>query len=442
MTGTLATNELVMDSLSIKNDNGMTIQQNSKNIIKFNANENNLSFSSNVIFEQNNFLTTLNEEKRNIIQNIVDKCLIHVYDVENGFQGSAFFVNVLQLDTNYDYIATATHMITDFNGDLVSQTAFHCMTPFNKIMYVNPQINTVCYSITGDICILKVPKEVGRSKINISNMSNTKVGDTLFCAGFTAGKDYQNVTVCNIKDLSYETDITPVNYILVDSVTMMGGNSGGPWLNSTGELVGIASWGYVKNLPEHSHDSNGSVIGNVSISVFADSFDILGVSSKSLLRLIDKYILAGSPSTPFKYRGMGIRSINNNLANLQLQTLAYNVNYDPWHNTVSGCWLNSAVGNIPLYSIVNELEVNGSYKTIGTLNSQYKNYDLDVFYGDKTQGLNVRWLNGSDDNIVEENLPLRERTDAEDEQLISLSTIYKKHLIAIAKKNLKELKHE
>ena len=323
------------------------------------------------------------------------------------------------------------------NAGLSTSIAFHCMTPSNNILYINPKIDTVCYSIAADICILKVPAELGRSKINISNMSETMVGDTLYCAGFTGAVDLQNVTICNIKDLSYSSATTPVNSILVDSVTMMGGNSGGPWINTRGELVGIGSWGYSTRLPNHTHDIEGNVEGSVLIDNYSDSFDIFGVSAKSLLKLINKYVEAGFPNTPFNYKGMGIPSNNNNeLATLEIQSLRFNVEYERWHKSVSGCYLTEAVGSIPIYSIVHKIEINGLYKTIGCLNSQYKDYDLDVFYGNPQVGLNVKWLQGSDSNIVTSTLPLRERKDSENDLFISLSMNYKNKMIRKLKKSL------
>ena len=89
-----------------------------------------------------------------------------------------------------------------------------------------------------------------------------------------------------------------------------------------------------------------------------------------------------------------------------------------WHKSVSGCYLTEAVGTIPINTIVHKIEIDGLYKTIGCLNSQYKDYDLDVFYGNPQVGLNVKWLQGSDSNIVTSTLPLRERKDSENDLLI------------------------
>ena len=79
----------------------------------------------------------------------------------------------------------------------------------------------------------------------------------------------------------------------------------------------------------YTHDEDGNVEGSISIDDEPDSFDIFGVSAKSLLKLINKYVEAGFPNTPFNYKGMGIPSNNNNeLATLQIQSLRLNIAYE------------------------------------------------------------------------------------------------------------------
>ena len=158
-----------------------------------------------------------------------------------------------------------------------------------------------------------------------------------------------------------------VTSILVDNNTMASGNSGGPWINTKGELVAVGSWG------------------------FDDfDFDILGVSSKSLLMLIDKYI-ENNGTAPWRYMGKVIeaRSGKSSLEPLNLRNIYASF---PWHKTFTGCLLNrSTINNIAGNSIISEIYSDNQYKIIGQLNTQYRLFELD---------------------IVE--LPLRDKTLAED----------------------------
>ena len=311
---------------------------------------------------------------------------------------------------------------------------------------------------------------------------------------------------------------------------MMGGNSGGPWVDTNGELVGIGSWGMNTLLPKHTHDSDGNFDDNVFISSFADSFDIFGVSSKSLLKLIEKtavlnylpissvvtavggnYIFNDTPyssipfsvtintyelnnipsnhpiylenesdlikleggtpvqyngkngkygnvklvvkgdfgtvsykcinhgymgghnniiySKPYKYLGKIIESNSiyengtNTPAILRPETISSLVHKE-WHTQLSGCYLDKPVQNIPQNYIVEQIQTsNNEFKTIGILNSQYKDFDLDIFYGNYS--INVKWLDGSETNINESSLPLRDRSDDEDKMFIGLGLNYK-----------------
>ena len=336
------------------------------------------------------------------------------------WSGSAEFVDIPELpDQNtYDYIVSATHVFMD-GPNLVANALLHINTPTNQILTINAQSAMVVYSIAADICVLRIPKVVGRYKLKMSDMSNVNVGNSLYCLGFTAGDDYQNMTICNIKDLSYSNWTCPPNSISVDSVTMMGGNSGGPWVNHLGELVAICSWGYVTSLPNHSHDSNGNVVGDVSINSFPDSFDIFGVGVLSLKKLVEKY--NAQSSQPYKYPGMTIDSLRSDTI-LKAHELAYNtLSSYSWHTKMVGAHLltgnftfgDQHVSSIPQGAIITEFDG----KEIGMMNDQYKNWDLDIFYSNSPSISVTYVINGSTGTA---NLPIRARTVAEDAEFEKL----------------------
>ena len=357
-------------------------------------------------------MATLDTEKADNVAEF-EKSLIHVIKVTatgDAYSGSASFVDIPSLpDESWDYIVSATHVFTD--GSNLNTTAYlHTITPDNEILNINVSTSMVVYSVAADICVLRVPKKPGRVKLGISNMSNVRVGTSLYCLGFTAGDDYQNTTICNIKDLSYNNKECPPSSILVDSVTMMGGNSGGPWVDREGNLVAIASWGY--SSPSSS---------------FADSFDIFGVSVLSLNRLLDKY--SGQGSTPYRYMGKTVDGTNTSIRDVELINI---INNFPWHTKLSGVFLDPTgsqhVIALPPGSIITEiLTIDGKWEEIGMMNSQYKNWDLDIFYA-TSSNIQVKYITSANPSGTTASLPIRVRNTLEDQEFEYLSTRGKKIL--------------
>ena len=47
-------------------------------------------------------------------------------------------------------------------------------------------------------------------------------------------------------------------WLLTDAF-QIGGNSGGPWINSKGEIIGLAAWGLTRHTGERIHGVSGAV---------------------------------------------------------------------------------------------------------------------------------------------------------------------------------------
>ena len=355
-------------------------------------------------------VATLDSEKADNVTEF-EKSLIHVLGKTSngaGYSGSAFFADIPELPDTHDYIVSATHVFMEDSSNLTQTIYIHTLTPENEISTIDPLTAMVVYSIAADVCVLRVPKRNGRVKLSLSDMSDTRVGMSLYCLGFTAGDDYQNTTICNIKDLSYDNWRCPPSSILVDSVTMTGGNSGGPWVGRDGNVVAIASWGYT--------ESSGK----------AEEFNIFGVSVLSLKRLVEKY--PGSSNTPYKYPGKTIDSLVSDSRLLDFQ-LSYVTLGWSWHTTLGGILLNPTsnihVNGLPPGAIITEMYVDNTWKEIGMLNTQYKNWDMDIFYANSAN-IQVRYLtNGSSGQV---SLPIRDRTEEEDQEFEYLGTRRKKNI--------------
>lgn len=232
--------------------------------------------------------------------------LVHVY--MGGYVGSAFFVDLPasefpMLDTvTYDYILTAAHVITDDNSGTLQTISLQVNTPENELIRNIPSYSsTVIYSTKADIALLRVEAKPGRVKLPLCPLTGPdtpKISDEVFIAGWTLGFDMQNFTATRIKeigfDITYNTvngyESSPIDSMLCDSNTMAGGNSGGPWIDRFGQVVGITSWGY----------SKGETFSETQLE-YSQSFDMFAVSWRSVHALLSK--INGSQTFPIRFVG-------------------------------------------------------------------------------------------------------------------------------------------
>ena len=328
--------------------------------------------------------------------------------------GSAAFVEIPSLPGTHDYIVSAAHVFESSPGVLLTNAALHIMSPDNQIIFINPSIATVIHCVAADITILQVEKVPERYRLSLSDMTNIHVGTTLYCMGYTRGVDHQNITICNIKDMSYRNEATPVGSILVDSVSMAGGNSGGPWVDSNGALVAIGSWGYQTPLPNHTHISSTGPVNygeaGIYVSDFAESFNIFGVSVESLKRLINVWVTQAGGAVPYRYPG---KTLGDNLAQHEIVDVL--LGGKTWHPKLSGFSTNGAETGLPSGAVITEIETNEGFKEIGVLDSQYKNWDLDMFYSPYTT-VNVRYVTPG--GQLEGPVTMRFRTSQEDNSFV------------------------
>ena len=282
---------------------------------------------------------------------------------------------------------------------------------------MNPSVDTVIHCVAADLTILRIEKVQGRAKLSLSNMLDVDVGTTLYCMGFTRGVDHQNTTICNIKDMSFVNESTPVGSIFVDTVAMAGGNSGGPWVDSNGKLVAIGSWGYTTPLPNHTHISSTGPVNygenGINVSDFAESFNIFGVSVESLKRLVNVWIADAGGATPYRYPG---KTMGDTLSQHTIADVL--VGGKSWHSKLSGFSTNGAESGIASGSIITEIETSEGFKEIGVLDTQYKQWDLDIFYT-ANPTVTIRYVTPT--GIQEGPVNLRFRTNAEDQSFVALS---------------------
>lgn len=153
----------------------------------------------------------------------VSKALVYIRESSLGTTGKA---------------GAGTGFIIDSDGIIVTSCHVVSSSPFVQIQLYDGRIfpieSVIYYDINKDVCIFKI-KATDLPFIRLADSSMVGIGDEIFAIGHPTGK--RNVVsegvVYNIRDLS-------VGYHFGLTAHITYGNSGGPILNSQGEVIGIA----------------------------------------------------------------------------------------------------------------------------------------------------------------------------------------------------------
>lgn len=174
--------------------------------------------------------------------------------------GTGFFVG--NLDENAEYLITNHHVISSFlengKGEYVDVQIGDGNTVTAKLkvrVYFDTksyeEAYVIDYNDTKDIALLKLASTTNQRKaISLCSPTEDMVGSTIYCVGYPALSD--NVNIDAISSWS-KTDMTVTTGTVSRFVTTSGtgvrriqtdaviqqGNSGGPMVNSDGEVIGI-----------------------------------------------------------------------------------------------------------------------------------------------------------------------------------------------------------
>ena len=149
--------------------------------------------------------------------------------------GSGF---VYKTDDKYGYLITNHHVIADAT----------------KIVLVRSDDKEIEASVLGsdsylDLAVLRINKEDVLDKAVIKTSEEAKIGDTVFTIGSPLGYDYRGTVTDGIlsgKDRMVTVSVSGntndyVMKVLQTNAAVNPGNSGGPLLNASGEVIGIIS---------------------------------------------------------------------------------------------------------------------------------------------------------------------------------------------------------
>lgn len=166
-------------------------------------------------------------------------------------QGSGFAVG--KVGENPKYIVTNRHVVVCKDCNIVAQkVTVYFSAAANKFM--NAEI--VALDTNKDLCVLELPEPTAeRKSIALCTSDKVSQGDEAYVLGYPsyalAGKNYLAYDISDIAStkgtVSQKTRVNNngvigTNSYLTDA-TIDYGNSGGPMINSNGEVIGVAAWG-------------------------------------------------------------------------------------------------------------------------------------------------------------------------------------------------------
>ncbi len=137
------------------------------------------------------------------------------------------------------YIVTNAHVIYDSEYGCGEATAVEVRMSDEETTY---DAKVVAYDIETDLAVLKV-EQTGLVAAEFGDSDGCQVGDTVVAIGNPLGLELQNTVTCGIiSALNRKVTINDKTMTLIQTDTAINnGNSGGPLINSSGQVIGINS---------------------------------------------------------------------------------------------------------------------------------------------------------------------------------------------------------
>ncbi len=171
--------------------------------------------------------------------------------------------SVVRIVSEYkrEYATGSGFVISSDGGRVLIATNYHVVedNPISIAVYVDENdtitAHIICFSKQQDLCILELDHFIKLQPIPLEK-DNVSRGQEIYAIGFPASADYlsdtfaqksEEATITNgiisaIRELSIQNYGTPVSILQINA-DINSGNSGGPLLNKTGNVVGINTYG-------------------------------------------------------------------------------------------------------------------------------------------------------------------------------------------------------
>lgn len=137
------------------------------------------------------------------------------------------------------YIVTNAHVIYDSEYGCGEATSVEIRMSDEETTY---DAKVVAYDIETDLAVLKVD-QTGLTAAEFGDSDQCQVGDAVVAIGNPLGLELQNTVTCGIiSALNRKVTINDKTMTLIQTDTAINnGNSGGPLINSSGQVIGINS---------------------------------------------------------------------------------------------------------------------------------------------------------------------------------------------------------
>lgn len=137
------------------------------------------------------------------------------------------------------YIVTNAHVIYDSSSGYGVAQSVEVQMADQKTVY---DANIVAYDVESDLAVLKI-EQTGLTPAEFGNSDECQVGELVVAIGNPLGLELQNTVTCGIiSALNRQITINDKKMRLIQTDTAINsGNSGGPLINSAGQVVGINS---------------------------------------------------------------------------------------------------------------------------------------------------------------------------------------------------------
>lgn len=137
------------------------------------------------------------------------------------------------------YIITNAHVIYDSSSGYGAAQSVEVQMSDQETIY---PAEIVAYDVESDLAVLKID-QTGLTPAEFGNSDECQVGELVVAIGNPLGLELQNTVTCGIiSALNREITINDKEMTLIQTDTAINsGNSGGPLINSAGQVIGINS---------------------------------------------------------------------------------------------------------------------------------------------------------------------------------------------------------
>lgn len=137
------------------------------------------------------------------------------------------------------YIITNAHVIYDSTSGYGAAKSVEVQLSDQETVY---PAEIVAYDVESDLAVLKV-EQTGLTPAEFGNSDDCMVGELVVAIGNPLGLELQNTVTCGIiSAMNREITINDKEMTLIQTDTAINsGNSGGPLINSAGQVIGINS---------------------------------------------------------------------------------------------------------------------------------------------------------------------------------------------------------